>query len=79
LQSLAKGRIASRIAGPLPLVLAFAALVHPLAPGWVGPLQLLAGGLALAGGAWFKFALVTRGAFNQGFALPHLPVRGVRR
>ena len=27
----------------------------------------------------FKFTLVTRAGFNQGFALPHLPVRGVRR
>lgn len=79
LHSLAHGRVASRFAGPLPLVLAFAALLHPLAPGWVGTLQLLAGVLAVAGGAWFKFVLVTRAAFNQGFALRHLPVRGVRR
>ncbi len=78
-RALAKGRIAARIAGPLPLALAFAALLHPLAPGWVGPLQGLSGVLALAGGAWFKWLLVTRAAFNQGFALPHLPVRGVRR
>ena len=34
---------------------------------------------ALAAGLWFKFTLVTRAAFNQGFALPHLPVRGVPR
>ena len=42
----------------------------------------LAGGRSGAtrpGGLWFKFTLVTRAAFNQGFALPHLPVRGVRR
>ena len=43
------------------------------------PLQALAGGLAAAGGALFKFMLVTRAGFNQGFALPHLPVRGTRR
>jgi phenylacetyl-CoA:acceptor oxidoreductase subunit 2 len=79
LRSLQGLRIAPRIAGPLPLVLAFAALLNPLTAGWVAPLQLLAGVLALAGGAWFKFALVTRAAFNQGFALQHLPVRGVRR
>jgi phenylacetyl-CoA:acceptor oxidoreductase subunit 2 len=79
LHALEKNRIASRIAGPLPLALAFAALLHPLAPGWVGTLQLLAGVLALVGGAWFKLALVTRAAFNQGFALQHLPVRGARR
>jgi phenylacetyl-CoA:acceptor oxidoreductase subunit 2 len=79
LQALGRTRLASRLAGPLPLVLAFAALLHPHAAGWVGPLQALAGVLALAGGAWFKFALITRVAFNQGFALPHLPVRGARR
>ena len=79
LQSLAHCRLASRFAGPLPLALAFAALLHPLATGWVGPLQLAAGALAFGGGAWFKFALITRAAFNQGFALQHLPVRGVRR
>ena len=39
---------------------------------------LLAGLAALATGAWLKFALVTRASFNQGFSLPHLPVRGTR-
>lgn len=39
----------------------------------------LAGLFALAGGWWFKFTLITRAAFNQGFAIPHLPVRGARR
>lgn len=52
---------------------------------WAGtvlPLALLplagpvAGLLAVATGAWLKLALVTRASFNQGFALPHLPVRG---
>ena len=38
----------------------------------------LAGLAALAAGAWLKFALVTRASFNQGFSLPHLPVRGSR-
>jgi len=34
---------------------------------------------AAIGMGWrLKFALVTRAAFNQGFALPHLPVRGTR-
>ena len=42
-------------------------------------LQMVSGVLAVAGGMWFKFTLVTRGAFNQGFALVSLPVRGVRR
>ena len=39
----------------------------------------LAGLLAAVAGAFVKFALVTRAAFNQGFALAQLPVRGVRR
>lgn len=42
-------------------------------------LAAAAGLLALAGGAWFKYTLITRAAFNQGFALAHLPVRGTRR
>jgi len=47
-------------------------------PAW--PLALALAGLAAAlGGAWFKFTLVTRAAFNQGFRLVHLPVRGVPR
>lgn len=39
----------------------------------------VAGLLAALAGAWFKFTLITRGGFNQGFALVHLPVRGARR
>ena len=42
-------------------------------------LLCLAGFAAAAPGAWFKFILVTRAGFNQGFALVHLPVRGVAR
>ena len=39
-----------------------------------------AGGLLAAmSGAWMKYALITRAGFTQGFALPHLPVRGARR
>jgi phenylacetyl-CoA:acceptor oxidoreductase subunit 2 len=38
----------------------------------------LAGLVALAAGWWLKFALVTRASFNQGYSLPHLPVRGTR-
>jgi phenylacetyl-CoA:acceptor oxidoreductase subunit 2 len=37
-----------------------------------------AGVLALGAGAWLKLALVTRASFNQGFSLPHLPIRGTR-
>ena len=33
---------------------------------------------AIFAGWRFKFVLVARAAFNQGFALPRLPVRGTR-
>lgn len=36
---------------------------------------LLAGIAAILTGWWFKFVLVTRAAFNQGFSLEHLPAR----
>lgn len=42
-------------------------------------LQMAAAVLAIVAGARFKFDLIGRAAFNQGFALPHLPVRGARR
>ena len=38
----------------------------------------LAGATAALAGAYFKYTLVTRASFNQGFALKQLPVRGVR-
>jgi len=63
----------------LALGLAVVALLTPPAPLLAWALPAAAGLLAFAGGQWFKFALVTRCAFNQGFALPHPPVRGVRR
>jgi phenylacetyl-CoA:acceptor oxidoreductase subunit 2 len=39
-------------------------------------LAVLAGVLAAATGAWFKYTLVCRAAFTQGFALPRQPSRG---
>ena len=39
---------------------------------------VLAGIAALAAGWRLKYALVIKASFNQGFALPHLPVRGRR-
>ncbi len=47
--------------------------------GLAAPVLVAAGVLSTAPGAWLKFILITRGGFNQGFALKHLPVRGVRR
>jgi phenylacetyl-CoA:acceptor oxidoreductase 26-kDa subunit len=41
-------------------------------------LAALAGASAAFAGAYFKYTLVTRASFNQGFALTKLPVRGVK-
>jgi phenylacetyl-CoA:acceptor oxidoreductase subunit 2 len=46
------------------------------AAAWRQPLAALAGVFAWAAGAALKYTLVRRAAYHQGFALPHLPVRG---
>jgi phenylacetyl-CoA:acceptor oxidoreductase 26-kDa subunit len=69
-----------RIAGtlvPLAVVVAIGAGVVSGTPAVV--CAALAGLAAAMAGAALKYALVTRAAFNQGFALQHLPVRGTRR
>jgi len=60
----------------LPLALVAAAmLVQPYA---ASLLVAGAGALALVTGLGLKLALVLRASFNQGYALPHAPVRGQR-
>ena len=39
-------------------------------------LTFVAGLVALAAGWWLKYTIVARAAYNQGYALPVLPVRG---
>ena len=60
---------------PLLLLAASAVLTHATVQGL---LLALAGAGAAFAGANFKYTLVTRASFNQGFALVKLPVRGVR-
>jgi phenylacetyl-CoA:acceptor oxidoreductase subunit 2 len=67
----APGKVLLQIGTVAALALAFAGY-------WVPEAAPLAGAAAIATGWWLKFALVTRASFNQGFALPHLPVRGTR-
>jgi phenylacetyl-CoA:acceptor oxidoreductase subunit 2 len=55
-----------------------AALVLALAGTQLPAAAPLAAALAIATGLWLKFVLVARASFNQGFALPQLPVRGTR-
>ncbi len=59
----------------LPLTLIVIGLALPAAV----PLFALAGLSIMAAGAGLKLVLVTRAAFNQGFALTHTPVRGSGR
>ncbi|MDH5539542.1 MAG: hypothetical protein OEY03_09070 [Rhizobacter sp.] len=73
------GRRLLTAGGTLPLA-TLALVAVGLLGGAPASALLVAAGLAAAGtGGWFKFVLVTRAAFNQGFALTHLPVRGAHR
>ena len=57
----------------LPLALVAAGLIVPVA---AAVLFALAGLSVFATGWAIKFILITRAAYNQGFALPHTPIRG---
>lgn len=73
------GRSLQWLGGVAPLVL-MALVASGLAGEVVGPPLWAAAGLfAALPGAVFKFVLITRAAFNQGFRLTRLPVRGVPR
>ena len=63
----------------LPLLLLALAASGSLGSAIAAPALAVAGFAAAGTGAWLKFTLITRAGFNQGFALAHLPVRGVRR
>jgi phenylacetyl-CoA:acceptor oxidoreductase subunit 2 len=68
-----------QIAGTLVPLLLIAAIVSGAVSAAQTPLfAAIAGLAATAAGAYAKYAIVTRAGFNQGFALAHLPVRGVR-
>ena len=71
------GRWLTGVGTIAPLAIVVLLLISP-AEWHVAPFEVAAGALAWAAGAWVKFVLVTRAAFNQGFALKRLPVRGVR-
>ena len=83
------GRVAPRALAALDVagrVLLVAGTIVPLAligvAGVAGaaaaPVAALAGLGMAAAGVYAKLVLVTRAGFNQGFALPRLPVRGTR-
>lgn len=57
----------------LPLALGLGAL---LVPAYSTVLAAAGGAFAAAGGWYLKWVIVTRAAYNQGFALKHTPARG---
>jgi len=67
----ASGKMLIQAGTIAPLVLVVGGIFLPQA-------AILAGIAAILTGWRLKYLLVTRAAFNQGFALPQLPVRGVR-
>ncbi|MBK8908127.1 MAG: polysulfide reductase NrfD [Rhodospirillales bacterium] len=71
LQSLQAPFILASHIGPILLIAGGLAFPPLLTPGFV-----LGGLLAMAGGWAFKFTLITRAGFNQGFAIRHTPARG---
>jgi phenylacetyl-CoA:acceptor oxidoreductase subunit 2 len=56
-----------------------AVIVGMVVPQSTTPLFIVAGVTAAAAGLVFKFLLITRAGYNQGFALLHTPVRGTGR
>lgn len=62
-----------------PLALMLLASLGAMQGTWSAVLLAAAGAAMAATGAWFKFTLITRAAYYQGFSLTRLPVRGVPR
>ena len=72
------GRVLQIAGTVVPLVLVVAIITGVVSGPQVAALAALAGLAAAIAGAHFKYTLITRAAFNQGFTIAHLPVRGVR-
>lgn len=73
------GRVLQWLGSAAPLALIIV-VGFGMASGIWGAVLLTAAGAAVAAtGAHFKFTLVTRGAYYQGFSLARLPVRGAAR
>ena len=73
------GRMLQVAGTAVPLALVALLVAGAVGSGQVTILAALAGLAAAFAGAYFKFTLVTRAGFNQGFVLAHLPVRGQPR
>jgi phenylacetyl-CoA:acceptor oxidoreductase 26-kDa subunit len=73
------GQSLQRFGGAVALALIVLPATGLLTGGWAALLLAAAGALVAATGVLFKYTLITRASFNQGFALTRLPVRGVPR
>jgi phenylacetyl-CoA:acceptor oxidoreductase subunit 2 len=73
------GRMLQVAGTAVPLALVALIVAGAVGGAQVPALAVIAGLAAAFAGAYLKFTLVTRAAFNQGFALAHLPVRGQAR
>jgi len=73
------GASLQRFGSAVALVLIVLPAAGLLTGGWAALLLAAAGALVAATGVHFKYTLITRASFNQGFALTRLPVRGVPR
>jgi phenylacetyl-CoA:acceptor oxidoreductase subunit 2 len=76
------GRQLQWLGGAVPIALVLLAVLAAsgIAPVWTTQVLLAVAGLCAAvAGTLFKYTLITRSAFNQGFRLEQLPVRGVPR
>ena len=72
------GRVLQIAGTVVPLMLVIAVVTGVVSGPQVAVLAALAGLAAAIAGAHLKYTLITRAAFNQGFTIAHLPVRGVR-
>ena len=66
---------------PVSLALGLIVPVVGIVIGLIAPpaapiLYVIAGVAAMVSGLWYKFVLVTRAGYNQGYALRHTPTRG---
>lgn len=75
----ADGKILLLAGTALPWAALASAAAGLVAPSPSTVLLALSALLAAATGFWFKFGLLGRASFNQGFSLAHLPVRGRAR
>lgn len=73
------GRVLQWTGTAAPLALLALAAASGTTPLLQSVLLALAGLLAAAAGATLKFTLVTRTAYQHGYSLPRMPVRGVPR